>query len=92
MHMTFLWHSIRIKPIKQTSITMKTLLTDSAKELINKFDKQLAAILKEDVVKFRQSRFRNFIDYSTQKYDIELQEILRADLEKYQDKSFAQVG
>lgn len=74
---------------------MKTIITDSAKDLIKTFDKQLAAILKEDIYNFRQENKSNLIDFSTRRYDLELQLILQAELEAFRNnnqKDLAHVG
>lgn len=62
---------------------MKTIITDSAKDLIKTFDKQLAAILKEDILKYREENQSNLIDFNTRKYDLELQLILQSELETF---------
>ena len=74
---------------------MKTIITDSAKDIIKTFDKQLAAILKEDIYKFRQENQTNLIDFNTRRYDLELQLILQAELEAFRNnnrKDLAHVG
>jgi hypothetical protein len=74
---------------------MKTIITDSAKDLIKTFDKQLAAILKEDILKYREENQSNLIDFNTRKYDLELQLILQSELETFRtnnQKSLKHVG
>ena len=74
---------------------MKTIITDSAKDIIKMFDKQLAVILKEDIYKFRQENQSNLIDFNTRRYDLELQLILQSELEAFRNnnqKELAHVG
>ncbi len=74
---------------------MKTIITDSAKNLIKTFDKQLATILKEDINKFRKENQSNLIDFSTRRYDLELQLLLQEELEAFRNnnkKGLAHVG
>lgn len=74
---------------------MKTIITDSAKDLIRIFDKQLEAILKEDIYQFRKENQTNLIDFSTRRYDLELQIILQSELNNFRSnnqKHLAHVG
>ncbi|RRN76874.1 hypothetical protein EIM50_22460 [Pseudoxanthomonas sp. SGD-10] len=62
---------------------MKTALSNASIELINKFDRELLDILKEDVKKFKSKHQDNLINFATRRFDLELQAVLKEELARY---------
>lgn len=63
------------------------MITEAAKDIIRKFDQELFSILREDVKKFRQSHQDNMINFNTKRFDMELKQILAAELEQFKKQS-----